>query len=111
MTKQEILNYFRGINNAYNDCTRFDSLSNMIDELLKEQQETIESLQGTICKLNAALGRREQPEIVRCAKCAHGHLVSSGFCVCVKSGSVHYYDWFCADGERRQSGNESIDRL
>ena len=29
-------------------------------ELLKEQQETITSLQGTICKLNAALA--EQPE-------------------------------------------------
>ena len=38
MTKQEILNCFRDINNAYNDCTKLDSLSHMIDELLKEQE-------------------------------------------------------------------------
>ena len=39
-------------------------------ELLKEQQETIASLQGTICKLNAALA--EQPEQ------KHGHWISLG---------------------------------
>ena len=38
MTKQGILNYFRGINNAYNDSTRFDSLSHMIDELMEESE-------------------------------------------------------------------------
>ena len=123
MTKHEILNYFRGINNAYNDCTRFDSLSHMIDELLNEQQETIESLQGTIHKLNAALG--EQPEIVRCKDCKHwdkttreeGNDCISGSwedAVCDMFRDWDRYgdlgenfrrtngDWFCADGKRRE---------
>ena len=38
MTKREVLNYFSDVNDVYNDCTRFDSLSNMIDELLEEQR-------------------------------------------------------------------------
>lgn len=37
MTKQEILDRFRDINEAYNDSSRYDSLSRMLDELLKEQ--------------------------------------------------------------------------
>ena len=103
MTKHEILNYFRGINNAYNDCTRFDSLSHMIDELLEKQQETIASLQGTICKLNAALGK--QPEIVRCKDCKYDP--STGY---PKEELPYWYpckngmrdqDWFCGYGERR----------
>ena len=33
MTKQDILEYFKDINHAYNDCTRYDTLKRMIDEL------------------------------------------------------------------------------
>jgi hypothetical protein len=33
MTKEEILEYFKDINHAYNDCTRYDTLKRMIDEL------------------------------------------------------------------------------
>ena len=97
MTKHEFLNYFRGINNAYNDCTRFDSLSHMIDELLNEQQETIESLQGTICKLNAALG--EQPEIVRCKDCTYLN-ADTGICI-VGMPHGHKDTFYCAYGKRR----------
>ena len=35
MTKQEILDYFKDINALYNNPNMLDSLSNMIDELLK----------------------------------------------------------------------------
>ena len=38
MTKQEILDYFSLIDFAYNESGRFESLSRMIDELLKEQE-------------------------------------------------------------------------
>lgn len=38
MTKQDILDRFRDINEAYNDSSRYDSLSRMLDELLKEQE-------------------------------------------------------------------------
>ena len=33
MTKQDILEYFKDINHAYNDCTKYDTLKRMIDEL------------------------------------------------------------------------------
>lgn len=33
MTREEILEYFKDINYAYNDCTRYDTLKRMIDEL------------------------------------------------------------------------------
>ena len=39
MTKQEILDYFSLIDFAYNESGRFESLSRMIDELLKEQEK------------------------------------------------------------------------
>lgn len=39
MTKQEILDHFKNINEAYNDSSRYDSLSRMLDELLKEKKE------------------------------------------------------------------------
>ena len=42
MTKQEILDYFSLIDFAYNESGRLESLSRMIDELLKEQEAIIE---------------------------------------------------------------------
>jgi len=37
--KEEILEYFKDINFAYNDCTRFDTLKRMIGELEQEPKE------------------------------------------------------------------------
>ena len=37
MTKQEILDHFKDINEAYNDCTRLDTLSRMLDELMESR--------------------------------------------------------------------------
>lgn len=67
-------------------------------ELLKEQQETIASFQGTIYKLNAEL--EKQPEIIQC-----------GDCQCMSTSPYKPScwknrrrgddgNWFCADGER-----------
>ena len=36
MSKDEILNYFSDINYAYNDSTRLDTLSRMLDELVEQ---------------------------------------------------------------------------
>ena len=36
MSKDEILDYFSDINYAYNDSTRLNTLSNMLDELLED---------------------------------------------------------------------------
>ena len=38
MTKQDILDYFGFIDFAYNESGRLESLSRMLDELLKEQE-------------------------------------------------------------------------
>ena len=39
MTKKDILDYFKDINQAYNDCSRYDSLERMLDELQTAQPE------------------------------------------------------------------------
>ena len=69
-------------------------------ELLKEQQETISSFQGTIRKLNAAL--EEQAEIVRCKDCKYCESPNATRDWC-KKGHLHRnaQTWFCADGERK----------
>ena len=33
MSKEAILDYFKDINIMYNDCTRYDTLKHMLDEL------------------------------------------------------------------------------
>ena len=38
MTKNDILDYFKDINYVYNNSNQLDTLSSMIDELLKEQE-------------------------------------------------------------------------
>ena len=38
MTKQEILDNFNDINFVYNDSSKYETLSWMLDELLKEQE-------------------------------------------------------------------------
>ena len=38
MTKQKILDHFKDIDFVYNDSSKHETLSRMIDELLKEQQ-------------------------------------------------------------------------
>lgn len=50
MSKEQILEHFKDINVAYNECTRLDDLSNMIDSLMRETREKIISelwMEGT----------------------------------------------------------------
>lgn len=37
MTKADILEYFKDLNHVYNDCTKLDTLSKMLDEFKKEK--------------------------------------------------------------------------
>ena len=41
MTKQDILEYFKDINAMYNECTRYDNLSRMLDELQEPCEDRI----------------------------------------------------------------------
>lgn len=38
MTKQQILDHFKDINHVYNECTRYDDLKRMLDELEEEHE-------------------------------------------------------------------------
>lgn len=52
MTREEILEYFKDINYAYNDCTRYDTLKRMIDELQEPCNDCISRqavLEKAIC--------------------------------------------------------------
>lgn len=100
MTKQEILEYFKDINFMYNDSTRLDALSMMIDELLKEQDS---------CE-NCAVAIENRQPIVRCKDCTHRN--NSLYCpiallyeIVMKIKVFDFKvsdDWFCADGERKE---------
>lgn len=39
MTKDDILKEFDDINFVYNDCSKHDTLSNMLDELIEDWQD------------------------------------------------------------------------
>ena len=41
MTKDEILEYFKDVNHAHNDCTRYDTLKRMLDELQEPCEDAI----------------------------------------------------------------------
>ena len=80
MTKQEILDEFDDINYIYNNSSKHETLSWMLDELLKE------------------------PEVVRCKDCIHWDKGHTEECdnldsVCFHNGWCKP-DWFCPDGER-----------
>lgn len=60
--KEEILEYFKDINHAYNDCTRFDTLKRMLGELQElktghwiERDTFIDSYDDTVDVLECSL--------------------------------------------------------
>lgn len=42
----DILNYFKDINAYYNDCTRYDTLRRMLEDLVAETREDAERICG-----------------------------------------------------------------
>ena len=99
MTKQEILDKFNDINFVYNDSSKHDTLSMMLDELLKEQEakKFFVDISGKITPL---------PVVVRCKDCVECYFASNRVpdeqsYACEKHGIDVTPDWFCADGERK----------
>lgn len=102
MTKQEILDYFSLIDFAYNESGRFESLSRMLDELLKEQEKQRFFLDedGKITPL---------PVVVRCKECKHFE-PDGVYTICYRhNGLSPSANWFCADGERKEKSNGNQD--
>jgi len=42
----DILNYFKDINSYYNDCTRYDTLKRMLEDIIAETKEDAERKTG-----------------------------------------------------------------
>ena len=59
MTKQEILDKFNDIDFVYNDSSKHETLSRMLDELLKEQ-EPVEPIPPT-----------DESDLWKCGNCNH----------------------------------------
>lgn len=108
MTKQEILDTFKDIDFVYNNSSKHEILSQMLDELLQEQNN---------CK-NCAIAIEDRQPIVRCKDCKHRpkepnwKTYKNGFDIEFPEGSKcpcqcsdEYYswypkdDWFCANGD------------
>lgn len=84
MTKQEILEYFKDINHAYNESTRLDDLSHMLDELIQSNSDEdyisrkalLEEIENGIKAGNYEEGYEEYPhinnmnDIIECIKYA-----------------------------------------
>jgi hypothetical protein len=77
MTKQEILDRFSDIDFVYNDSSKHETLSRMLDDLLKEQQEQIDTQKENFAHLAAKLAT--QPEIVRCKDCLYWQDNNGGY--------------------------------
>lgn len=75
MSKEKILEYFSDINYAYNDCTRLETLKNMLNEL---------------------------EDVVRCKDCKHSQVQGHWrYCKFDRHDGIELdSDWFCADGKR-----------
>ena len=59
MTKQEILDRFNDIDFVYNDSSKHETLSRMLDELLKDQQQQIWELQDQVEYITDKLKEQE----------------------------------------------------
>jgi len=124
MTKQEILDYFSLIDFAYNESGRLESLSRMLDELMKEQEhkdKMFHALEEDWKRLKELLKEQNKQiammkmiygdqgnivgELVRCKDCKHWDKECTEECdnidsICFHNGRCKP-DWFCADGERK----------
>ena len=49
MTKEDILDYFKDLNDMYNNPNMLDDLSHMLDKLLEEQQKEKERNPVIVC--------------------------------------------------------------
>lgn len=60
MTREVILDYFKDINHMYNDCTRYDTLKRMLDELQEPCTDAISRKDALFAYALIALERPEQ---------------------------------------------------
>ena len=96
MTKQEILDKFNDIDFVYNDSSKHETLSRMIDELLKEQ-EAKEQISDAIHETAKQFRRT----IVRCKDCRF-----DSKCKDRPLRALNDPDWYCAGGVRKEGDED-----
>lgn len=64
----DILNYFKDIDSYYNDCTRYDTLKRMLEDIVAETKEDAERKKGMWLYLDKDK-RFFHPHIVKCSVC------------------------------------------
>ena len=84
--KEEILEYFKDINHAYNDCTRFDTLKRMLGELEPKTGHWIPVEYPTGVE---AFGVKEMTAVaLKCSECGEKVDISDGdFKLCPYCGT------------------------
>ena len=75
-TKQELLNHFRDINAMYNNPFMYQTLNDMIDELLEQEQKT--GHWKTTYLDHVAMG--ERPSILYCSVCHRCIMCPTNYC-------------------------------
>ena len=73
MTKEKILEFFKDINSAYNNCNMLDSLSRMLDELPNGRQWTSISEKQPPYGINVLLYTKRGNQIVGHRVNIYGH--------------------------------------
>lgn len=80
-----ILDEFKDINYAYNNCTKFDTLKSMLSD-------AVEVVRCGECKYWSEV---DTSDGLRYGQCDYPHSAIRGNCFIRES-------WYCADGERRE---------
>ena len=91
MTKQEIHDYFKDINAMYNNPNMLDSLSNMIDELLKAKDINVTTKWVSV-KDSAPTIQDGQHGIIVCDANKNVHLIRGLIRMNADDGVILYFD-------------------
>ena len=85
---------------ACRECSRYGKIS-CIEELLADALELLK--EQNVCE-NCAIAIEDRQPVVLCKDCEHSKSYSNGKMFGCKFGNgLHEPDWFCADGERRET--------
>ena len=85
---------------ACRECSRYGKIS-CIEELLADALELLK--EQNVCE-NCAIAIEDRQPVVLCKDCEHSKSYSNGKMFgCEFGNGLHEPDWFCADGERRET--------
>lgn len=111
----EILDEFKDINYAYNDCSKFDTLKRMLNDALEASEKRIANLETALAACIMRRGEQLPKEgkwiseydgfewSVRCSVCGEEALIKEG------GSHDHAYSNFCPNCGAKMNGKEQND--